>query len=252
MPSHLACPPTPRTAVCPPVARITHRLDQARVAAANDLVRSRCTGSVVRLGFEAGGWMCDDLGRRVLVVETEAGDRDPARATLLSVCVRAVHEGGNDSAFSCYVEPDPDRSLQPEAVRSNGLTPERLRALGAVTPRVAMRTLAAMLPVLAGWKPVILVGHDVGFDRRVLLDAAVAAGRPLPVAGWYDTQPTTLALCDIVGDLARSTVETFVRLTSSSCETRGTSSPDQDVALLARGLRRLAYMGGCLGEPERL
>jgi hypothetical protein len=252
MTSHLVCPPTPRTAVCPPVARISHRLDLARVAAANDLVRSRCTGSVVRLGFEAGGWMCDDLGRRVLVVEAEGGDREPARATLLSVCVRAVHEGDNDSAFSCYVEPDPDRSLQPEAVRSNGLTPERLRALGAVTPRIAMRTLAAVLPVLAGGKPVILVGHDVGYDRRVLLDTAVGAGRPLPVAGWYDTQPTTQALCDIVGDRASGSVETFVRLTTTSGKTRGARSADQDVALLARGLRRLACLGGCLGEPERL
>jgi len=210
-------------------------------------------GPLVRLTYDANGWITDQTGRRIVAIDCEAGARDPAVAALVSVTARAMHRSGNDQAVVLHVVPDPNRQLSEESIQIHGLTSDRLRSLGAVSAAQALTTLAQVLPVLGGNRPPVLVGHCVAYDRDVLQSSAADGGCILPVAAWIDTYPTTKILRDMAGPAeqgARNTLETFVRLTTGVSAVRGVHSATDDVALLASGLRALAVLEAQLAEPQ--
>lgn len=115
-----------------------------------------------------------------IAIDTETGGTRPGRHALLSIAAVASWDA---PAFTAYIVPNVEGyTVEPEAARVNGYTPERWEERGAVSLAIAMAGLCAWLEARFAEQPKAkMLAHNAGFDRIFLDEAAVLTGVRLPI-----------------------------------------------------------------------
>lgn len=131
--------------------------------------------------------------KRYIYLDTETGGLFPAVHALLSI--GAVAPNGDSFHRFITVESQPGKSVDPEAVKVNGYTPEEWARRGARPLAVVMEDLREWL---AGYPGLPIVAHNEGFDRGFLMEAERVTGVVMPHRdGWRCSQRLMLELMDL-------------------------------------------------------
>lgn len=131
--------------------------------------------------------------KRYIYLDTETGGLFPAVHALLSI--GAVAPNGDSFHRFITVESQPGKSVDPEAVKVNGYTPEEWARRGARPLAVVIEDLREWL---AGYPGLPIVAHHEGFDRGFLMEAERVTGVVMPHRdGWRCSQRLMLELMDL-------------------------------------------------------
>lgn len=131
--------------------------------------------------------------KRYIYLDTETGGLFPAVHALLSI--GAVAPNGDSFHRFITVESQPGKSVDPEAVKVNGYTPEEWARRGALPLAVVIEDLREWL---AGYPGLPIVAHHEGFDRGFLMEAERVTGVVMPHRdGWRCSQRLMLELMDL-------------------------------------------------------
>lgn len=95
----------------------------------------------------------------IIAIDTETGGTNPAKHPLLSISACLVERP--EKNFTVFIQPDPKLTIEAEAARVNGYTPELWIKRGAVPLRVALARFKAWLPY-SGNAP---CAHNADFDE---------------------------------------------------------------------------------------
>lgn len=131
--------------------------------------------------------------KRYIYLDTETGGLFPAVHALLSI--GAVAPNGDSFHRFITVESQPGKSVDPEALKVNGYTPEEWARRGARPLAVVIEDLREWL---AGYPGLPIVAHNEGFDRGFLMEAERVTGVVMPHRdGWRCSQRLMLVLMDL-------------------------------------------------------
>jgi DNA polymerase III epsilon subunit-like protein len=106
----------------------------------------------------------------LIAIDTETGGTDPRRHALLSLS--ACRVDAPENAFSVFILPADGTTVDPEAARVNGYTPDLWKERGAVTLRESLAMFKRWLPY-SGNDP---LAHNAPFDKAFLEAAEERAG----------------------------------------------------------------------------
>lgn len=117
-----------------------------------------------------------------IAIDTETGGTRPGCHALLSIA--AIADWAPDMPEVIYVTPEsqPGKTIDPEAARKNGYTPERWAQRGAVDLKTAMIYLSTFLQDRFTAQPAaLMLAHNAGFDRMILDEASAITGVRMPI-----------------------------------------------------------------------
>jgi len=116
-----------------------------------------------------------------IAIDTETGGTRSGKHALLSIGA-AVSWDTEHTTFLRYCHPADGYTIEPEAARINGYTPDLWAQRGAIPLEHAMRDLADFLADAFRQRPhARMLAHNAGFDRAFLEESAVICGIRLPI-----------------------------------------------------------------------
>jgi len=105
----------------------------------------------------------------LIAIDTETGGVKAGVNALLSVAAIKLDNDFNplpDGQLHIYIKPHPSRTVEAQAAKVNGYTPEKWEANGAIDLLRAMKRLHDFVPFAAQ-----ALAHNAGFDQKFMDDA---------------------------------------------------------------------------------
>lgn len=105
----------------------------------------------------------------LIAIDTETGGVKAGAHALLSVAAIKLDDDFNpipDAQLYLYIKPHPSRTIEAQAAKINGYTPEKWETNGALDIHRAMKRLHDFIPFSAQ-----ALAHNAGFDQRFIDDA---------------------------------------------------------------------------------
>ncbi len=114
-----------------------------------------------------------------IAIDTETGGTRPGKHALLSIAAYPSWDVANP--FIAHIRPEDKYSVEPEAAKINGYTPELWEQRGAVWIFDAMAALGDWLDERFRERRALMLAHNAGFDRMFLDEASDFTGMRMPI-----------------------------------------------------------------------